>query len=81
MAKFEYTVPAFAWGTRENHDKPQDSRSPGRDLNPGPPKYHDIRLRETGMGRIIKSLLKCRLYILNKRCARIDWIQLVQNRI
>jgi hypothetical protein len=27
------------WGTEENHENPQDSRSPGRDFNPGPPDY------------------------------------------
>jgi hypothetical protein len=26
-------------GTDENHEKPQDSRSPGRDFNPKPPEY------------------------------------------
>jgi hypothetical protein len=26
-------------GTEENHEKPQDSRSPVRGLNPGPPEY------------------------------------------
>jgi hypothetical protein len=26
-------------GTDEYHETPQDSRPPGRDLNPGPPEY------------------------------------------
>jgi hypothetical protein len=26
-------------GTEENHEKPHNSRSPGRDSNPGPPEY------------------------------------------
>jgi hypothetical protein len=29
--------------TAENYENAQDSRSPGRDLNPGPPEY-DVRL-------------------------------------
>jgi hypothetical protein len=36
------TFPAFAWGgglRRITKNLSQDSRSPGRDLNPGPPEY------------------------------------------
>jgi hypothetical protein len=36
-------------GTRENHEKPQDSRSLGRNLKPRPPKY------ETG---VLNTLLR-----------------------
>jgi hypothetical protein len=27
--------------TEENHEKPQSSLFPGRDLNPGPPEYEE----------------------------------------
>jgi hypothetical protein len=26
-------------GAKENHEEPEDSRSPGRDFNSGPPEY------------------------------------------
>jgi hypothetical protein len=28
-------------GSEENHEKPHDNRSAGRDLNPGPPEYDE----------------------------------------
>jgi hypothetical protein len=31
-------------GTEENHAKPQDTRSVGRDFNQGPPKFKEIVL-------------------------------------
>jgi hypothetical protein len=34
------TIPPLEWGTEENNENlNQDSRFPGRDLNPGPPEY------------------------------------------
>jgi hypothetical protein len=35
----EGSIPAFAWRDWEKSEKPQDRRSPGRDLKPGPPEY------------------------------------------
>jgi hypothetical protein len=33
-------IPAFSGETEENHENlSHNSRSPGRDLNPGPPEY------------------------------------------
>jgi hypothetical protein len=32
-------IPAFAWRDRGNHE----NRSPGRDLNPGPPEYESVK--------------------------------------
>jgi hypothetical protein len=39
-------------GTEEKHEKPQDSRSPGLDLNPGPPKYEAWLLTTTLVARL-----------------------------
>jgi hypothetical protein len=33
------TIPAFTWGIGDKSRKPQDTRSPGRYLNPGRPEY------------------------------------------
>jgi hypothetical protein len=39
-------------GTEEIHEKPQDSRSPGRNLNPGHPEY-EVRVLITRLQRPI----------------------------
>jgi hypothetical protein len=50
--------PAFAWGTEKNHENVgQDSRSPSRDLYPGPPEYEAIVLTR------VQYLLPCRFLI------------------
>jgi hypothetical protein len=36
---FKALTPDFPEITEKNHEKPQDSSSPGRDLNLGPPEY------------------------------------------
>jgi hypothetical protein len=40
VAKFKMLSQHLLGGTEENHENlNQDSQSPGRDLNPGPPEY------------------------------------------
>jgi hypothetical protein len=42
MASFKTLSQHLPGGTEEIHESPQDSRSPGRDLNLEPPEYEYI---------------------------------------
>jgi hypothetical protein len=50
------TIQHFPGRSEENHVKPHDSRSPGRDLNPEPPK-HETGVLTTQSRRQFKILL------------------------
>jgi hypothetical protein len=39
VAEFYVLYLHLSGGTKEYHEKPQNSRSPGRDLNPGPSEH------------------------------------------
>jgi hypothetical protein len=46
----------FLGGTEKNHKKPQDSLSPGSDLNTGPPQYY-VGVLTTRLRRSVGTLL------------------------
>jgi hypothetical protein len=55
VASFNVLSLHLPGGTEENHEKPQDSRSPGRYLNPGPPEYK--------AGVLTTRRLRCKSYL------------------
>jgi hypothetical protein len=76
----EDTIPEFSEGSTENHTKTQDSRSPGRDLNPRPPENEAgvlIGLRESRDRQVdVPAEIKIKF---NVKGYRIDFLQQSSN--
>jgi hypothetical protein len=67
-----------SWRSEETHEKRHDSRSPDRDLNPGPPEY-EVGVSTTRPRRSAKKLLSHGSIIILKQLTNFTNIRVISS--